>query len=398
MNRRRVDHGSHASEQGSVLVFVAMFLVAVCAMAALAIDVGWLYLTRTELQSAADAAALAAAAQLVDEDIMSGGADLSDDIVSARDSAEEFALLNVAAQTHLEVDRNDANLLDGGIVVGRLADPMDLNQSLDTSDLQQANSVSVVCERSAAQNSPVPLFFANVGGSSQASVRARATATLDNRVIGFAHQSGSENVYPILPFALEQEYFTAQFTGSQDDWAYDESSSSFALGPDGVPEIKMYPYRMKDDPTHENPAGNFGSVDIGPDNNSTADLERQILIGVSGDDLDVIGGLSLHESGGDWYQDLNGDTGVSVAIKDELQASIGEGRVLPLFSTLTSPGNNATYRIVSFVPVRIADVRLTGNPDQRHILVQPFQATFRNAVTHASAPANSFVSQLTLTR
>lgn len=56
-------------EGGSTLVLTALGLAALLSMAALGIDLGMLYSTRTELQRAADAAALAGASAFVDFDI-----------------------------------------------------------------------------------------------------------------------------------------------------------------------------------------------------------------------------------------------------------------------------------------------------------------------------------------
>lgn len=50
---------------------------------------------------------------------------------------------------------------------------------------------------------------------------------------------------------------------------------------------------------------------------------------------------------------------------------IGEVKAIPLFTSVSGPGNNATYVISRFVGVRIMDVRLTGNPNKRHVTVQP---------------------------
>ena len=52
------------SEKGVTLVYVALLLVVFLGMAALAVDVGYLMVSKNELQNAADAAALAGASYL----------------------------------------------------------------------------------------------------------------------------------------------------------------------------------------------------------------------------------------------------------------------------------------------------------------------------------------------
>jgi len=56
-------------ERGQTIVLVAISIVSLLAMAALAIDVVTLYVARTEIQRAADAAALAGAKGIADSGI-----------------------------------------------------------------------------------------------------------------------------------------------------------------------------------------------------------------------------------------------------------------------------------------------------------------------------------------
>ncbi|MBP1777983.1 MAG: hypothetical protein H6Q86_3994, partial [candidate division NC10 bacterium] len=59
---RRLTH-----HRGAAIIFVAFALFLLIAMAGLAIDVGYIYGVRNELQNAADAAALAGAQVLYDD-------------------------------------------------------------------------------------------------------------------------------------------------------------------------------------------------------------------------------------------------------------------------------------------------------------------------------------------
>src|SRR5579864_3697198 len=56
-------------EQGQTILLVAISMVSLLAMAALAIDIVTLYVARSEIQRAADAAALAAAKAIADSGI-----------------------------------------------------------------------------------------------------------------------------------------------------------------------------------------------------------------------------------------------------------------------------------------------------------------------------------------
>ena len=59
------------------------------------------------------------------------------------------------------------------------------------------------------------------------------------------------------------------------------------------------------------------------------------------------------------------------AFKDELLSIKGEPRAIPIFSQVSGPGNNATYTIVKFVGIRIMNVKLTGDPAGKNVMIQP---------------------------
>ncbi|MEZ6073928.1 MAG: hypothetical protein R3C10_27515 [Pirellulales bacterium] len=157
--------------------------------------------------------------------------------------------------------------------------------------------------------------------------------------------------------------------GNGDDaWDYDSATGDVTAGSDGITEGKLFPGSAsstgsKGQGKTKITPGNWGTVDIGAANNSTADLSRQIVDGVSSADLDLIGGeLNIGDS-------LNGDTGISAGIKDDLAAIIGEPRTIPLYDTVTGNGNNTYYHIVGFAGVRVLEVQLTGGT--KYVTIQP---------------------------
>src|SRR5215216_6691847 len=106
--------------QGSVLVITTLLLVVMLTFLAFAIDIGYLQLARVELQQSADAAALAACAELVDDEAIAGSPDLTDEVSSARTYAVTYAGLNKVCQQGPLVDSNTANSTSGDIVIGNL--------------------------------------------------------------------------------------------------------------------------------------------------------------------------------------------------------------------------------------------------------------------------------------
>src|SRR5882724_5851621 len=71
MRKSGITFRRHSGERGQTILLVAVSLVALLGMAALAIDVVTLYTARSEVQRAADAAALAGAKAFVDSGVTS---------------------------------------------------------------------------------------------------------------------------------------------------------------------------------------------------------------------------------------------------------------------------------------------------------------------------------------
>src|SRR5688500_13904492 len=80
--------------KGNILVLAAVMMVVMIAFVAFAVDVGYLYTCRNELQRSADAAAIAAAWELVDPDAPSGHGGPSAVSASALEVAAQYAGLN----------------------------------------------------------------------------------------------------------------------------------------------------------------------------------------------------------------------------------------------------------------------------------------------------------------
>jgi hypothetical protein len=220
---------------------------------------------------------------------------------------------------------------------------------------------------STAGDGPLDLFFAPVFGTRKAGTQMTSTAAM-LPAVGFRIEPGSGVLAGILPIALDVETWDALINHNvgSDNYSYNRNTGAVSEGGDGIREVNLYP-----NGTADLPPGNRGTVDIGTTNNSTADLVRQILYGINESDL-----ASLKSQGVDlnWSEgtiQLNGDTGLSAGIKDELEAIKGQPRAIPIFSAVSQPGNNAMYTIVKFVGVRIMFVQLTGKPTSKRVIIQP---------------------------
>ena len=142
-------------------------------------------------------------------------------------------------------------------------------------------------------------------------------------------------------------------------------------GSDDIREINLYPQGV-------NSPGNFGTIDIGGNDNSTAVIARQILHGPTRADLAHHGGRLELDDNGELFR--NGDSGISAGIKDELRSIIGKPRVIPVYRTVVHNGNNATFTIVAFVGVRILAVELEGNFKRKHVTIQPANVVLRGGI------------------
>jgi Flp pilus assembly protein TadG len=356
------------ARRGTVVVFLAVCLVLIVGMAALAIDLARVNLARAELQSAADSAALAGAGVLLNEGRLKGPEQLQLMFAQARATAAAYAGRNPVMGQALSVDLNAANASDGEIVIGYLGDPTNHAAPLVYSDPAAFNTIRVQVFRNEMRNGSIAMTFAQLLGHQSASVAATAAASFQDGINGFSVSDGKPNAQ-LMPFALHEDVLTALLrtpaSSANDYYRYDPQTHTVSLGSDGIPELNIYPGGG----SGQLPPGNFGTVDIGSPNNSTADISRQIREGVSQADLAYFDGeLRL---GADGTLPLNGDTGLSAAVKDDLQAVAGRPRIIPVFRYVSGPGNNAYYTITGFAGIRIMEVHLSGAMSHKRLIVQP---------------------------
>jgi len=370
------------SRRGNVIVLSAVLMVAMMAMIAFAVDLGYLYNARTEMQRAADASAIAACWELIDEDAVTGvsnSAVISDE---ARARARQFVALNKITQASAELSNDD-------ITVGYIAEPGNPSSPFISSGYSGApNAVKLRIRRSSQQNGAVPLFFGPVLGVSFATMESEATAAYLPGISGFRAPSDGSNL-GILPYALDEGTWDAMLAGAgSDSYCFTEGSGTITSACDGIREVNLFPQGTGS-------PGNRGTVDIGGSNNSTSDIARQILQGISpGDMAQMAGGKLEFDDSGKLY--LNGDTGISAGVKDELASIIGETRIIPIFSNVSGNGNNATYTIVRFCGIRVMHVKLTGS--NKEVLVQPAVCVTKGAIQSDSFNSDFVFSPVWLVR
>lgn len=372
-----------SGRRGIVLVLAMVMLLVVLGIAAFTVDFGLLNVTKGQVQNAADSAAHAAMQDLVQG--IGPGATLTSQAAAeragttARNMVSQFRSGELAS-TELSVSRD--------VRFGRRSWDSASNQWVNQWGVTPYNMVEVTVRRTKAANAPLATVFSRVMGYTSFDVEARSIASVAPST-GFTLAGNPNSTIDILPIALDlttwnklvEQIYNGTPNGFEDKKRYNSLTNTVSSSTDGIPEVNIYP-----DANSSLPPGNRGTVDIGSPNNSTNDLKRQIQYGINAADLSYFpnGELKFNSQG---ILSLNGDTGISAGIESALQSIIGQVRAIPIFITVSGPGNNAQYSIVKFVGVRIMAVKLTGGPTQRYVLVQPAPYVTR-FTTRGNVPVN----------
>jgi hypothetical protein len=357
-------------------VFGLFLILSLIVLTAVTMDFGAIRVAQTELRRSADAAAMAACWEMYEhQQARVTSTELLQ--VAAWEAANQISDHNVVGQSAPQL-----NFLD--IEVGKFDGTTGEFQAA----LSDHNAVSLTVRRHSWANGELPLFFGSITGRDSQQLQMSATAAMFAAISGF-RDPDSDDTLNILPFALDLGSWEAAVAGtSTDKYAY--SLGSVQSGSDGVSETNLYP-------RGDGPPGNRGTLDIGGDNNSTNDLERQVLHGISRQDLIELGKPLEFDANGEL--DLIGDTGISAGLKEELATLIGKTRIIPIFTTVQGNGNNAVYTIVRFEGVRILSVRLTGPSRSKHVMIQPTKLVARNTIIDYSGtytPSSHLVTPVML--
>jgi len=142
-------------QQGSVIVFGALALVVLAGMATLAVDYGFLQYKRSQLQNAADAAAIAGAAEL----LRSGG-----NLGAATETAVRFGQANLGDQ-----DIPSVAVTDGDVAFYQGETPVESGS---------ADTVGVSVGRTLARGNAVDMFLGPILGWNTQNLTATARASL----------------------------------------------------------------------------------------------------------------------------------------------------------------------------------------------------------------------------
>lgn len=384
--------------QGAIAPLTAVLAVFILGMVAFAIDTGWLVLTESELQNAADSAALAGAQKLMDglvayqlpgQSASQQSKILDDTLAAARTSAKAFAALNGAGGV------SSLTLLDNDIEFG-FTDASGSYTAYNGTNPVFPNTCKVLMRRDASANGALNLFFAPAIGTKSRDLTATASSTCySGTVTSF---SGAAGILPVTFDTYYWDNFLKNGTDPDGNKTYDAN---------GRPVLQIYP-SVKD-------TGNFGILSLDDSHNGTSEIRSWIDNGVPASDIQTLKDRNLIplEKHNPLLWDWNGDTGFRASMVMDINNHVGETFVLPLFkpfqqSTTTTvtttnkngktttttvttdyeagvgTGSHYSYNIVAFVAVKIVEPAARN----RDIRVQPAAVIEPNAVFQNLQPAS----------
>ncbi|MBU0617345.1 MAG: hypothetical protein KKI02_06495 [Planctomycetes bacterium] len=373
-----------ARQRGSVVVLAAISMVVVIGIAALAIDLGQLYVVRAELQRAADAAALA------------GASSYFSDAGLAQDIPELSYLIDTRSQevSLANLTRHAGTVLDLADIVIGAYDHDYPEADLDVSGSLRFNAVQVTARRTSdSPNGPVTMFFAGIFGVDESGVVAQATAVADDRFAGLRLERGFG--YPFIPFTIDIDLYNDMVVNGHDGFSYDDGV--YGTG-DGIPEVRLYPWKhFGGDPSDpwddvytvdDSGQGNFGILEFG--GGGAAATSERIRNGVSAAELEAEIGTSelrfYDDLGNPITYQMSGSPGVQAAVADALEQRIGDMVGFFIHDGVTGSGASVEYRTVAVRFGRIMDIRLKCNPSERGLSVQPTAYSGSEVIVRRYAP------------
>ncbi len=365
MNARIARRRVFRSRPGKVMVMTMLLMPVLFGTTLMSSDTAVLVNAEAQMKSMADASALAGAMALAAETRLQNATDISSLMTDARSRAITVASRNSVLGVSGVLANNVSNTMSGDIVIGTLSPSDSTSTMVSTAGSQTLyNAVTVTARRDSSHGGQIPTFFGGPLGIGSRDMTVKSTAIAQNYQIR-GMQSVNNGGVNLLPIVLDKANYDAMMSRTTaDQYRYTESSSSVSAGADGVPESQLYP-------TGTGNPGNFGTVKIGVTNNSTSTLVSQITDGISAAQMATFPGgrIELNTALSPPSITFGGNPGLSAGIKSALTAKIGETAVIGIYDQTGGNGNNSTYRVVAFAPIRIMAVNFQGNP--KYVVVQP---------------------------
>ena len=273
--RRRHRNHIGSPRRGAVVPLVAMLIVPFTGMVAFAIDIAWIVQSRSDLQNAADAAALAGAEQLMNGFVqysLPGQTRKSTILTAAETSAKTYAKSFSGYNRAGGV--SSLTLNDGDIEFG-FTDANN-NYTAAPSYTGFPNTVKVTMRLDSSANGSLKLFFAPIFGLTSSNIQVSAAATIYTaNIVDFKPGNGAG----ILPMTLDVNAWNTYIqTGVSSDGTTHAAAN-------GAPQMQVYP-------SPNLAPGNFGMLSLNDSSNDASDISNWIANGMSSSEL-----ATLHQQG-----------------------------------------------------------------------------------------------------
>jgi Flp pilus assembly protein TadG len=390
---------------GAIMPLFAILLVPLIGMLAFSIDVGWIALVKTDLQTAADAAALAGAEKLQDLYVQytsPGQTNQAAILATATTNtgtsacptftAEKFAAYNKAGNVNI-------NVQDSDVTFGFM--DTSGNWTPGTSG-GFPNSINVVARRDNIMNTPVSLFFGRIFGFNTKELQATARATIYSGDVTTLKAISGVNAH-ILPVALDVNIWNQFYkTGQSPD-------GNIYLGTNGIPQLLVYPYGPYQ--------GAFGLVDVGPPQNNVPAFRNWIDDGQTPNDINYLISNNMVPVSMDSPKAWKDGPGLKSTLQANFYEQLWVPNLIPLFKpqAITAQqsatgwqglsvglayqptnnsgggGQNQTFAIVGLAGVMISQADGSGN--SMNISIQPAAVVDPTAVIWNPKPVATQNSQ-----
>jgi Flp pilus assembly protein TadG len=351
--------------RGAMLPLAAVLMVFFLGMVAFCVDIGWIVLAQSDLQNAADSAALAGAEGLMANAALYG--------LPNQSAAQKDALISAGMANARTVAKNFAGYNSAGGVNSLVLNDADIEFGYtDTSGTYTAvptytgypNTVKVVLRRDAQANGSLKLFFAPVIGSKNTDLTATATAAMfAGNFQSLADRGG------LLPVAYDVDHWDNFLKTGQDP------DGNATLDDNGNPVLVVYPSIKYQ--------GNFGLLSLNDEHVGASDVRSWIDNGMTAADVQQLRDRSLiplaQHDPTKW--DWRGENGLKQSIVSTINDYIGKTFILPLYKAKESSpdyqagiadyqagigqGSWYDYNVVRFVGIKL----VLG--DNNQVVVQP---------------------------
>lgn len=387
--RHRPMNMNNQRRRGITMVFVVILIPVLLGAAALTIDVGLLVNTKTDLQIAADAAALAAVSALSTDEMMR--VRMREDDRSALVAVTRMAerLAGTFSSYNASLGTKTTYIDPKDITVGWIDLKSGTSPIRTDVPASQFNAVQTIVRRThKSRNGPVELLFARIFGISTGDITATATAVFDDRVAGLPPSNGPT----VWPFSINETVFLDNFKNGDDQFGYDDVTDSVSGFGDGINEIHLFPDKSA--------PGNFGALNFGG-NGSASELVKQIDYGLTAEDIEAATGSTeltfLDDEGKHLSYEIFGNTGISATMESNLQRHIGELIGFFVHSDVDYNGSNAVYTLERMVFGRLMSAELSGG--EKGVWLQPVTIVDQGTNTTENTPSsNGMIGHIMLAR